>query len=228
MPNWYHLLSGFLSRRKYELLLLALIQHLFIGVFLHDLEFYTRFVWVLNMLILGLASVGVFIEKGRWKNYIRNVLFILVAAMPLSVPLVSDIVYFMQILSWVYVLFFAFIFWEVIRFLVRPGYINIDIISASACGYFLLIEVCVFLMQTLFYRNPESFKGIDASNLAATYIDFVYFSAITLTSIGFGDITPSLHHTKLLTAFFGIAGQFYAVVLVGILISKFTNHTTQA
>lgn len=54
-------------------------------------------------------------------------------------------------------------------------------------------------------------------------MDLVYFSSITLTSIGFGDITPSSYHTKLITAFFGIAGQFYVVVLVGILISKFSS-----
>jgi len=43
------------------------------------------------------------------------------------------------------------------------------------------------------------------------------------TSIGFGDITPNSHVTKLLTSFLGVTGQFYSVVLVGILITKFTS-----
>jgi hypothetical protein len=213
----------FLHRRKYEVLLFALVQHLFIGVFLRDLPFYTKNIWWVNMLILGVASVGVFIEKGRWKNMIRQVLFLLVLAFPLAIPFSEQIPGFMFAMNISYVLFFAFIFWEVLKFLIRPGYINLDLISASACGYFLLLEVNVFLMQFFFYQNPDSFKGISSGNPAATYIDFVYFCSITLTSIGFGDITPNLHHTKLATAFFGIVGQFYSVVLVGILISKFSS-----
>lgn len=214
---------GFLHRRKYEVLLLALVQHLFIGIFLTDLPYYTRYIWPVNMVVLGLACVGVFTEKGRWEKVVKDLLFIAVLGFPLLVPFVHDLPLFMLALNVCYVLFFAFIFWEVLKFLIRPSYINLDIISASACGYFLLIEISTFLMQFFFYQNPASFKGVDTNATAAVYIDFVYFSSITLTSIGFGDILPSAHYTKLVTAFFGIAGQFYSVVLVGILISKFSS-----
>ena len=129
----------------------------------------------------------------------------------------------MTTISTVYVLFFLFIFLEIIRFLLKPSYINTDIISASACGYFLLIEVNVFLMQIFFYNNSHSIKGIDMSSTSAVYMDLVYFCSITITSIGFGDILPNSHVTKLVTALFGIIGQFYTVVLVGILISKFSS-----
>ncbi|MFN8354093.1 MAG: potassium channel family protein [Spirosomataceae bacterium] len=213
----------FLQQRKYELLLVALIQHLFIGVFLTDMMLYRNVVWPLNMLILGIASAGVFIEKGKWKNRARTVLFVLVLALPLGLPFWGQVPYYFIILNIIYVVFFSFIFGEVIKFLIKPSYINVDIISASACGYFLLIEIAVFLMQFLFYSNPLSFKGIGTANNSETFIDLVYFCSITITSIGFGDITPSAHHTKLVTAFFGIAGQFYSVVLVGILISKFVS-----
>lgn len=215
----------FLNHYKYELLLAALLLHLFIGIVLSDLDFYAKVIWPINMLLLGFASVGVFIEKGKWKNNIRVFLFILVLLLPISLPFLKTLPYFMQALSIIYVFFFAFIFWEILKFLIKPGYINADIISASACGYFLLIEISVFLMQAIFYTDPLSFKGIDTSSNATTYIDLVYFCSITLTSIGFGDILPNTHYTKLITSFFGVAGQFYTVVLVGILISKFSSKT---
>lgn len=221
-------IKQYLQSRQYELLLLALVQHLFIGIFMTDLRFYTKIIWPINMLILGVASVGVFLEKGRLKNIIKNILFCLVLALPIFFPFLGSKPHFMQYLSLIYTVFFAFIFWEVIKFLIKPSYINIDIISASACGYLLLIEISTFLMQTLYYANPNSFKGIDITSSAATYIDLVYFSAITITSIGFGDITPNTHYTKLLTALWGITGQFYSVILVGILISKFSAKTDNA
>jgi hypothetical protein len=215
-----------LSKYKYELLLFALIQHLFIGIFLSDLDFYTKVIWPINMLVLGIASVGVFIEKGQWKNLIQNSLFLLVLALPIGLSFFNTSITYFLFLDISYVVFFLFIFWEVLKFLIKPSYINTDIISASACGYFLLIEISTFLFQFFITQNPESFKGIDGSVSALTYMDLVYFSSITLTSIGFGDITPSTYHTKLITSFFGIAGQFYSVVLVGIIISKFTSNSS--
>jgi hypothetical protein len=216
-----------LSKYKYELLLVALIQHLFIGIFLSDLDFYTKVIWPINMLILGTASVGVFIEKGHWKNLIQKILFLLVLALPIGLSFFNESISYFLFLDIAYVVFFLFIFWEVLKYLIKPSYINTDIISASACGYFLLIEISTFLFQFFVTQNPQSFKGIDSSMSALTYMDLVYFSSITLTSIGFGDILPNTYYTKLIASFFGIAGQFYSVVLVGIIISKFTSNTSK-
>jgi len=216
-------IKHFLHKRKYELLLVALVQHLFIGIFLNDLSFYTKIIWPINMIILGIASLGVFVQKGKFKNIIQSLLFLLVLALPIGLTFVGNNISYFIFLNISYVIFFVFIFLEVLKYLLKPSYINTDIMSASACGYFLLIEISTFLLQFFLYQNPLSFKGIDFSNPANIYIDLVYFSSITLTSIGFGDITPASHNTKLLTSFFGIAGQFYSVVLVGILISKFSS-----
>lgn len=174
------------------------------------------------MVILGVSLLGIFSGKERWKKNFRNLLVIPVILLPVVMHLVGQTKLFMEWISILYVLFFAFLFYELIRFMIRPGYINADIISAAVCGYLLMIEISVFLLQVLFYHDPTVFKGIDTSGPSAIYMDFVYYCSITLTSIGFGDIVPTSHTTKLITAFIGIAGQFYTVVLVGILLSKFS------
>ena len=216
-------LKQLLYKRKYEFLLAALILHLFIGIFIRNLFLYSAVIWPMNMLLLGLAGYGVFAGKGKWKNIVRNVLVVPVIGLPLGAHSFRHNSVFFALLSAVYIIFFVFIYWELIRFLIRPGYINADIISAAACGYFLLVEIATFLFQLLFYENPVSFKGIDANFHATIFNDLVDFSSITITSIGFGDITPTIYYTRLLTALLGSIGQFYSVVLVGIVISKFAS-----
>lgn len=212
-----------LSRRKYEILLVALIAHLYIGIFLTDLDFYTRVIWPLNMLILGIASVGVFIETGRLKKLVQNILWVVAVLLPISIPFFGETNGFMILISVFYCLFFGFILVEIIRFLIRPSYINVDIISASACGYFLLVEISVFLLQAFYYNDPMVLLNVSNASPAETYMDLVYFSSISITSIGFGDITPTSYVTRLIVSLFGVISQFYAVVLVGILISKFVS-----
>lgn len=182
---------SFFEKRKYEFLLFGLIQHLYIGIFLTDLPFYIKVIWPVNMLVLGLTSIVIFIQKGRLKNIIRNILFLSVFLLPVSIPFVGNSTLFMQILSLIYVIFFGFIFLEIIRFLIKPSYINADIFSASACGYFLMIEMSVFLMQFLYYLDTTSINNINNANAASVYIDLVYFCSVIQTTIGFGDITPN-------------------------------------
>lgn len=213
----------FLKKRKYEILLVALIAHLYIGIFLTDLDFYARIVWPINMAVLGITSASVFMETGKVKTIIQNILWIIAFLLPVSISFLGQIPNFMTLLSIFYCVFFGFIFIEIVRFLIKPSYINVDIISASACGYFLLIEISVFLLQAFYYNDQSVLSNVNNTTLAETYMDLVYFSSISITSIGYGDITPTSYVTRLIISFFGVVSQFYAVVLVGILISKFVS-----
>jgi hypothetical protein len=218
-------LRALLQRRKYELLLAALLQHLFIAAILPDLTFYTRVVWPLNMVLLGLLSVGLFAERSQRHRAFKALMNLLVIAFPLIAWLTRPTTTMMVILSGSYVVFFLVILVEVMRHLIRPSYINVDLVSAAICGFFLVLEVSIFLMQGLYYAVPNGFHGIDTTSFTTVYLDLVYFCSIVITSIGFGDITPAHHMTKLATSMVGITGQTYSVVLVGILISKYTSAT---
>lgn len=60
----------FLQKRKYEVLLAGLIQHLFIGLFLLDEDFYTEEVWGINMVLVGIYVVGIFHGTRTWRYYL--------------------------------------------------------------------------------------------------------------------------------------------------------------
>lgn len=220
--------QALLQQRKYEFLLAALVLHLFIAVVLPDLDFYTRVVWPLNMALLGLFSVGIFVGRSQAHRALKNLMSVVVVAFPVIPRFIRPSPALMVVLSVCYVAFFVVILVEVMRHLLRPRYINIDLVSAAICGFFLLLETSIFLMQALYYAVPGGFRGVDTTSFTTVYLDLVYFCSIVMTSIGFGDITPAHHITKLATSVVGITGQTYSVVLVGILISKYTSATGQS
>ena len=220
-------IHSLLIKFKYEILLAALLIHLYFGIFILENSPYLRYVWTASILLLGLASVSVFSEKGRWRKRVRNILFAAMILLPSVREFLNENNFFLVVYSLVYAGFFAVIFVEVLRFLTKPSYINKDLITAATCGYFLLLEILVFLMLTLYSINQNSFNNIDTSSPVAVFIDLAYYGSITFSTIGYGDITPATQNSKLLVSFFGVISQFYMVVLIGLLISKFTSRKEQ-
>jgi voltage-gated potassium channel len=52
------------------------------------------------------------------------------------------------------------------------------------------------------------------------YFFLVYFSLVTLATVGYGDITPATELTRSLAVVEAILGQFYIAVLIADLIGK--------
>ena len=61
-------LKDFLYINKYEILLIGLIQHLFIGVLFPDLSGNLKIVWILNIIFFGLYNYWNFHSKGKKKK----------------------------------------------------------------------------------------------------------------------------------------------------------------
>lgn len=80
--------------------------------------------------------------------------------------------------------------------------------------YALILVVFMLAIGTLFYAYVEGWS----------YVDSFYFSTMTLTTIGFGDLVPSTDMAKLFTSFyavFGIGIMLYIIIsVIGVFIFK--------
>ena len=73
----------------------------------------------------------------------------------------------------------------------------------------------------LFYIIEGYYPGAFTITEGYTLYDFLYYSCITLTTVGFGDILPVHPFAKALTIIVSIFGQLYLTILIAIIIGKY-------
>jgi hypothetical protein len=110
--------------------------------------------------------------------------------------------------------FFAFALFGIVR-TVLSGRATTHAILGAVCGYLLLGLVWSLVYSAVETLAPGSF-GRSASDGAAP-LDrsaLSYYSFVTLSTVGYGDITPNTPLARTLSWIEAVTGQFYLAVLV--------------
>ncbi len=98
-------------------------------------------------------------------------------------------------------------------------------IAASVAVYLLFGLLWGRLYEIVFLLDPEAFSTSDA-NLDA--FSFIYFSFVTLVTIGYGDIVPVNPLARNLAILEGVIGQLYLVILISSFVSDLSISTKKA
>jgi hypothetical protein len=112
--------------------------------------------------------------------------------------------------------------------------ITSNTIYGSACIYIIFGFIWAFLYSLVEYQHPGSFK-FPVNDVLHTperhdrfLFDCFYFSFVTLTTLGYGDITPISKAAKMLAVLEGLIGQLYITMLVARLVGLYTAKESQA
>lgn len=119
-----------------------------------------------------------------------------------------------------WLLLFAYITWNELRAVLRQKEVTREVISMSISTYLLLGFTCGLFYIVLHDFQPNSFSfGAGAPTSEQQTIPvLIYFSLTTLSTIGFGDITPITLQARYVAVAEGITGQFYLAILVARLV----------
>ncbi|MEX1119466.1 MAG: potassium channel family protein, partial [Terrimicrobiaceae bacterium] len=105
-----------------------------------------------------------------------------------------------------------------LKYVLGTSEVNIETLCASISG-FLMIGLLWTLFYTLLGRfDPAAFQFSQPGQTMDGF-DAFYFSFVTLSTIGFGDITPVSRMARMLAVMEAITGMFYVAVLVARLVS---------
>lgn len=131
-----------------------------------------------------------------------------------------------------YVGFLGIVIYSILREVLTLKEVSFDAISGALNGYLLMGIMWGFAYQAVEASWPGSFDlGLDVftkvagSNYVAPHLaSLLYFSFVTITTTGYGDITPISAVAGQLAITEAVVGQFYMVVLVARLVSLQTMH----
>ena len=152
-------------------------------------------------IVLAIPAIG-----GRWINHFRP-------------DLVHPAVFLVGGLVLV-----AFVVGNLLRFVLRAPSVTVEVLCASISAYLmlgLLWTIAYWLVDQLTPGGAFSFNTNAGPRSMNGFTGF-YFSFITLSTVGYGDITPVSRIARWLAAMEAMTGLLYVAVLIARLVSLYS------
>jgi len=126
--------------------------------------------------------------------------------------------------------FFSITFLSVFRHTLGGETVTTDKLYGAVCAYVLIGLVWAGLYSAVHLLHEPSF-AVSTYGAAPPhelrFPDLVYFSFVTLTTLGYGDIAPLTPQAKILAIIEAIAGVFYLAILVARLVGLYRHQRTK-
>ena len=172
----------------------------------------------LLILLLQNMLVGRFLvrKRARWVRTLYGVLIGL-TVLRLGSSLFTELRSIQRVGELVFILFYlihaVFHFGELLRY----RRFTKDSVFAVFSGFILLCLAFGFVLMFMDNVSPGSISGI---GWGAPTSEYIYFSFITMLTIGYGDMTPQTQVAKEIVTLGALVGHFYTVFVTAIVIGK--------
>ena len=203
---------------RFELLSIILVWILFGGTIIPHALF-DHILLPLSVLVLAFVSIATVKNERKVIRLVFGCFAVLMFVVMLLYNMLHRPESLQMISLSISTIFFMLLSLEVFKQMVLEKSVTRSIIFAAFDCYLLLGIIGATLFTIILNFDPTAFSNTgDTTNV---FEEMLYFSFITITSIGYGDITPVSSIAQKLTAFFGLIAHFYSVVIVGIIVGKY-------
>lgn len=121
--------------------------------------------------------------------------------------------------------FFIWLQYNVIKEIAAHKDISLNSIIGAINGFFILgiLAGYSFLLIHLHYEDAFHIPA----KLDHGFYSFIYFGFVTITTLGYGDITPVIPPSESIVILFSVIGQLYLAIIIANFISQYkpTNPT---
>ena len=214
---------------RFELYFLGLVAFLFGSLFVTHAIFQSIFYPIL--IRINLLTGILLISKKRNLLRLQLVIFgmsIFIFGLEIfEIPdQITEIVYIRLGINFI---FFGLVTREIILQVWKAERVNNHVIFGLMNGFISIGFIGFFILVAIELASPGSFHGLqmDPKHPEPTFDSLIYFSFITLLTVGYGDIYPLTPVAQRATIFIGMMGQFYLVILTAVVVEKYIRHSSE-
>jgi hypothetical protein len=120
-------------------------------------------------------------------------------------------------------LFFALALTMILSHVNKQREVTRDVVMGAVCAYFLIGIIWAYIYSFLEKASPGAFSL--PGGMSPSPMNFIYYSFITLTTVGYGDILPVSSPARSLAVLEAVLGQMYLAVTMARLVAL---HISQA
>jgi len=104
-----------------------------------------------------------------------------------------------------------------LRYIFQTKEASINSVFAATSSYLLLALIWSYIYSLIYTLDPQSFSMANQAG-PATRLDMIYFSMVTISTLGYGDMTPLAPFARMAASVEAVGGQLYLAVLVAWLV----------
>ncbi len=126
------------------------------------------------------------------------------------------------------ILLFSFYLWAIWlagKQVLFTGAVDANRIIGAICIYLLMGLIWALMYLFIAQAIPGAFNGVEQLVWYDNFADVAYYSYVTLTTLGYGDISPVAPIARFLVYMEALVGVFYMAILVASLIGVGINES---
>lgn len=151
---------------------------------------------------------------------------VLLAVIALWITKVIDMPILFYLGRLVLVVFFLTRVYKFIKQVSNKQEVTSTVIVEAINGYLLLGVAFGVLIEFMIISHPGSFNFVPETGVSQ-FFDPYYYSFVTLSTLGYGDLLPSGPPAKAIAIFITLCGQFYLVTVMAFLIGRLLAKSDQ-
>ena len=213
---------------RFEFFLITQAAILF-GSLIVPLDFHQQILQPL-LFILNMGAGIILISKNRVLAWFFVGLFLLslMAFGSNFIARADSINKFQYIRLVIFFIFYACVTVNIIRQVWQAQEVNKNVIFGLMSGYIALGLLGFFLFLAIQVVQPGSFNGLmlEGADDGQMIDSLLYYSYITLLTIGYGEIIPATPVAQKAAILVGLIGQFYLVIITAVVVEKYIQTRT--
>jgi voltage-gated potassium channel len=226
MVIWhYKKIHNWIEKNRFQLLLIATVLVLVLPAFSGS-GMLSEILFLITMSFLFIQSmIAANVNKStkRWIRIIVIGMILIVWLKPIGFE--SDFIDIFKLVT--FVVFFIFVVIYLIKFISRSSSVDMNVLLTSV-NIYLLVGIIFACLAFIFYRIYPNAYNLPASIDPPVFVNFLYYRFITMTTVGYGDITPCIQETQTLAYLMSVSGQFYVAIIIALLIGKYLLHSAHS